>query len=417
MTSHPNQAMPSEKAPAVQHRIAMLCQFEEATACGIHLKGKAKAFRSLGHQVEIFFTPFKHAGGQESLRTDADGVVLRTRYYGVFRQNASKVGRFFHGLLFLKWHFIHLLFSLRSADIVILHKTLPLALFGALALRVTGYRGRIVSLLDDWEGIGGMATLRQPNAPLGRLLVSLAEELLPDWSDCNICVSKLLTDKLCLTEKTRRNTIYLPLGASESQVKVFPARDQGDFVIGYVGTFKSPWLCAFLPQALVAMAKRVPAARFVLVGGGEKLEALRNDIAALGLGDRVQVKGQVPHAEVLEILQTLSAAWVLLADVFPEAYLDASRSSTKMFEYLAYGLPILASDFGEPRQLLVNQETACLRPNTPEGMAEGLQWLYENKEARLRMGEAARDAFQKHWSHTRLMTRFLDFLDGLPRRS
>ena len=69
-------------------------------------------------------------------------------------------------------------------------------------------------MLDDWEGIGGMATIRQPERVLNKLLVTAAEEYMPAWAQGNICVSKLLVDKLEMSARTRGKSLYLPLGAS-----------------------------------------------------------------------------------------------------------------------------------------------------------------------------------------------------------
>lgn len=129
-------------------------------------------------------------------------------------------------------------------------------------------------------------------------------------------------------------------------------------VIGYAGHLY-PWKGADL---LVRALALLPSCRALIVGGhpGETDRArLENLAAALGIADRVELAGFVPPPQV--------AAHLARADVLvlpnPTSALSARWTSPlKLFEYLAAGRPIVASDLPAFREVLADGENALLVP-------------------------------------------------------
>jgi glycosyltransferase involved in cell wall biosynthesis len=129
-------------------------------------------------------------------------------------------------------------------------------------------------------------------------------------------------------------------------------------VIGYAGHLY-PWKGVdLLVQALALL----PSCRALIVGGhpGEPDRARLADLAAaLGIADRVELAGFVPPPQV--------AAHLARADVLvlpnPASALSAAWTSPlKLFEYLAAGRPIVASDLPAFREVLADGENALLVP-------------------------------------------------------
>jgi len=117
----------------------------------------------------------------------------------------------------------------------------------------------------------------------------------------------------------------------------------------------------------------------VVVGGSPEagdLEGLKARVRALGLR-RVRLTGFVPPARVPEYLQ---AADVL---VLPNsAASEISRRYTsplKLFEYLASGRPVAASDLPSLRETLIHGRNAWLvKPDDPAALAAGIKTLLDN---------------------------------------
>jgi glycosyltransferase involved in cell wall biosynthesis len=104
--------------------------------------------------------------------------------------------------------------------------------------------------------------------------------------------------------------------------------------VGYVGMI-SHW---FDFAAVRAIAERVPGGSVVLVGP--------RDVEPPPLPPNVHLIGPVPHQR---LAQTLAAFDVGLIPFVRSAEMDAVNP-VKLYEYLAAGLPVLASDFEEIRQ-------------------------------------------------------------------
>ena len=85
-----------------------------------------------------------------------------------------------------------------------------------------------------------------------------------------------------------------------------------------------------------------------------QLEALA---AELGIVDRVTWLGQVPHGDVATVL---AASDVALAPYPPLAHFPFSP--LKLYEYLAAGVPVIASDVGQVRSVLGDGRFGSLVP-------------------------------------------------------
>lgn len=82
-------------------------------------------------------------------------------------------------------------------------------------------------------------------------------------------------------------------------------------VVGMVSTFKASRRHELGVEAFRQLALRAPAARLVLVGDGERLEATREQVRALGLSERVTFAGYQPREAFVDWLQALDVVWIL----------------------------------------------------------------------------------------------------------
>jgi len=143
---------------------------------------------------------------------------------------------------------------------------------------------------------------------------------------------------------------------------------------------------------LVEAAKKAGVAMTLSVLGGmpEQVEPLRERVRQAGLQDVLRVLGSVPHDRV--------PAYMAAADV---GYLpETSRfsSPTKMFEYMAAGLPVLApQQSGVERVLTHGVNGALVPPGDTDALGAMLQRLAEEPSWREQLGERARaDAVDHH---------------------
>jgi glycosyltransferase involved in cell wall biosynthesis len=135
----------------------------------------------------------------------------------------------------------------------------------------------------------------------------------------------------------------------------------------------------------------VPNALLVMVGGrAEDILRVRAKAEALKLIDRVRFVGQVPNRDVPLYLW---AADVLVMPYTSQTPTVRYMSPLKMFEYMAAGRPIVATDFPVVREVLRDGETAILvAPDSGNALREGLQRVLSDPSLQQGMAGAAREA-------------------------
>ncbi|HIE54428.1 MAG TPA: glycosyltransferase, exosortase A system-associated [Chromatiaceae bacterium] len=127
-------------------------------------------------------------------------------------------------------------------------------------------------------------------------------------------------------------------------------------VLGFIGSFYAYEGLGLLIQAMAGILPKVPEARLLLVGGGPEEKALKQQVASMGLADKVIFTGRVPHDEV--------AGYYRLVDllVYPRLSMRLTDLVTplKPLEAMAQGKLVIASDVGGHRELVVDGRTGRL---------------------------------------------------------
>jgi len=107
-----------------------------------------------------------------------------------------------------------------------------------------------------------------------------------------------------------------------------------------------------------------------------------------------QFKGWLTREEVGHVLSEARTGLVVLQPV--PNLIDAQP--TKMYEYMAAGLPVVASDFPLWRQIVEESQCGLLvDPTSPEEIGEAIQWLLDHPDEAEKMGQRGRKAvFEKY---------------------
>jgi glycosyltransferase involved in cell wall biosynthesis len=151
-------------------------------------------------------------------------------------------------------------------------------------------------------------------------------------------------------------------------------------VVGFVGSLK-PWHGVGL--LLEALADLPSSYRLLIVGAGPEEKSLKTRADLLGLGKRALFAGPVPHAEVPSYLDAMDIG----AAPF-EPMGGFYFSPLKVAEYLAAGLPVVASRQGDLPELVGNAGL-FYEPGNRKDLRGVLRRLGEDAELRARLGRQA----------------------------
>jgi glycosyltransferase involved in cell wall biosynthesis len=181
----------------------------------------------------------------------------------------------------------------------------------------------------------------------------------------------------------------------------------GKIVIGFIGTF-GPWHGAeVLARAFGVLIDRYPRlrsdVRLLMIGDGVKMPEVKDALSRGGVSDLAVLTGIVAQADgpsYLAACDILASPHVANADGTP-----FFGSPTKLFEYMAMGKAIVASDLDQVGEILEHGRAAQMAiPGDIETLVEGLRLLIDDPARREQLGaEARRLAVERHsWrQHTR----------------
>jgi PEP-CTERM/exosortase A-associated glycosyltransferase len=130
----------------------------------------------------------------------------------------------------------------------------------------------------------------------------------------------------------------------------------GKFVLGFIGSFYAWEGLDILLSAYPLLAREVPEAEVLLVGGGQEDSALRALARDLGIESHVRFTGRVPHDTVDQYYALMDLT------CFPRKAIRLTELVTplKPLEAMARGRVCVASDVGGHRELIRSGETGFL---------------------------------------------------------
>lgn len=124
----------------------------------------------------------------------------------------------------------------------------------------------------------------------------------------------------------------------------------------------------------------------------------------------VRVAGYLSRPEVAYWLGQARVGLVVLYPVrkYVESY------PTKLFEYMAAGVPVIASDFPVWREIV--DEAGCgitVDPHDVDALAGAMRWLFDHPDEAAAMGQRGRDAVRQRFSWAREAEELLAFYERL----
>ena len=144
-------------------------------------------------------------------------------------------------------------------------------------------------------------------------------------------------------------------------VSVFPAEP----IVVYLGAMDKARGLEFVLRTFKNVHLKIPRAKLWMIGGSEEPEALdelKQEAKKLGIDNATWFTGQMPMTDAINLVKQ---ARVGISPFKPSPVLD-STSPTKLIEYMACGIPVVANK--HPEQSRVIKDSQC-------GLA--VEWSHE----------------------------------------
>jgi glycosyltransferase involved in cell wall biosynthesis len=189
-------------------------------------------------------------------------------------------------------------------------------------------------------------------------------------------------------------------------------RVAGTFTVGFVGTLK-PWHgLATLAEAFALFYRANPKSCLLIVGDGPERERFQQDLAARGVREGAYFTGSVAPEEVPGLLASM--------DIGVAPYPSSQGfyfSPLKVYEYLAAGLPVVASSIGQLADLIEDGVNGLLcPPGDAVALAGSMARLSCDPAWRKRLGQAARATVLRQHTWDRVVAHIVGLAQSVSKR-
>jgi glycosyltransferase involved in cell wall biosynthesis len=187
-------------------------------------------------------------------------------------------------------------------------------------------------------------------------------------------------------------------------------------VVGFIGTFGAWHGAEVLAEAYGKLLTEYPEyrdqVRLLLIGDGLKMPEVKANLNKYGVMDYAVLTGIVPQKEGAI---HLAACDLLIASHVPTP--DGSKffgSPTKLFEYMAMGKGIVASNLDQIGEILEHGRTAWMvTPGDADDLMRGIKHLVDHPKLRAELGKNARQEAVENYTWYEHTRKIIDRLKAL----
>jgi len=342
-----------------------------------HIAGVANALLALGHPLD-----FASAGGRQLVDEKAALLALEPpRSFGVpFESNYYRFGRAVAEKLSARmkheYAFIYQRMSIANYSGVQLsrHFRVPLILeYNGSEAWISKHWGRALRNHDL------ACAVEEVNLKHAHMVVTISDVLRDELIERGVAPARIVSYPNCIEPEMFEPARYFTQAA---EVRKKYGLTAGHKVIGFLGTFGQWHGVDVLAHAIHTLAERdaewlrANKVHFLLVGNGMKMPMVREILEGGAAREFVTLTGLIPQKQAPEYL---AAADVLLSPHVANA--DGTKffgSPTKLFEYMAMGKAIVASDLNQIGEVLADSlRTKALPSQAPEGAESQVAVLCE----------------------------------------
>ena len=348
----------------------------------VRIRELAKEYHRLGHNVKLIYFPLpKDERGKIEKNLDGVKTIAFSRRKWAMFTNIIKI------MPYASW-----------ADVIHFQKcfanaSLP-ALFGSL------FFNRPIHY--DWDDNEYAIYNSEPPSKIYGEHILFMEKLIPKLVDTVSYSSQSLKRLAMKIGVLEENLFEAHVGANLerfnpkiSSKEIRSIYGENNHIVLYMGQLHGGQYAELFLKSIPHVKKKTEKVLFLIVGGGYKLDLLKEKAKKLGIEEDVIFTGAVEQKDVPNYL---AAADVCVA-TFEDNKLTRAKSPLKIVEYMAMGKAIVASNIGEVPNMLGNSGYKA-KPGDAKDIAKGIIMFLENKDKRKLSEKQARlQALEKYNWH------------------
>jgi glycosyltransferase involved in cell wall biosynthesis len=369
---------------------------------------QAKALIQRGYQVDVICLrnerekPFEQVDGVEIFRLP----VKRHRGVGPAIQMIEYLVFFI--LAFFR---LSLLYLKRRYDSVQIHNLPDFLVFAALVPKLGGAR-ILLDLHDLMPEFFASSFKTGMESGAVRLLL-IQEKLSCRFADHVITVTELWRKSLIQRGVAAKKVSVVMNVADDAIFRRTMITDSkkraGNFNLIYHGTLAHRYGIDLLIEGLAMVRPQIPGIHLVIHGRGDFIEELRRQAKELDVESLITFSTQyLPMTDVPRLIQQADLGIVpYRRDIFTDGILP-----TKLMEYVALGVPVLAADTPIIRQYFSETMVQYFQPGDANDLVRNILWLYQHRD-RLAMLAQNADQFNQQYSWNRIADSYAETLNRL----
>ncbi len=200
--------------------------------------------------------------------------------------------------------------------------------------------------------------------------------------DAVITATPIIRDKFLTINKNTTDVNNFPIIGELANSAPWPDKKHEVCYVGGIAKIRG------IKEIVKALGETSTAVKLNLAGTFSEQDTYEEVKGYAGWG-KVRELGFLDRRGVAQVLSNSMAGLVTLHPIIN--YFDALP--VKMFEYMAAGLPVIASDFPLWRDIVEgNQCGICVDPLKPKEIAEAIDYIVSNPKEAEKMGENGRKA-------------------------
>jgi glycosyltransferase involved in cell wall biosynthesis len=242
--------------------------------------------------------------------------------------------------------------------------------------------------IDEWRMEGGTSGINR--------WISYNKDLLNDktykYADHLVVVTpkikevlqieyKINPEKISVIENGANTELFRPTNTNEARREL--KLNETHNYICFVGTLYKWQGVEYLIKASPYILEECPQSSFLVIGDGPSHESLTKLAEQLGVSDKFIFTGMVPYEKV--------PLYINSSDICVVPRPPIKGSPLKLYEYMACGKPVIASDLEGIREILVESNAGiCVPAESPRELADAIVGLLRAPKSRDIMGKNGR---------------------------